>query len=158
IAAWLLLPPAIDPDRVSRRLWLVPILAPALYATLQELHSTWYGNPERDLARLLAPLGDIPVTLTMFFHMIASGVAGLVLGPFYSPATYPNPLAYVTLALYAVGVGAMLATRRPTARPLTAVLLLATGSYAIVAAARATLALLFRVPLGTAGAIPRYQY
>lgn len=158
VVAWLLLPASRDPESLRRRFWLLPVLAVALYASLQGLHGALYGRPQRSIALLAGALEELPSALTMLFHMIASGLAGLVLGPFYSPAGYPNRIDYALLVLYTLGVGVTLALRRSAARPLLAVLLLALAGYAAVAAGRTSMALLWGYKLEVAASMTRYHY
>src|SRR5206468_135539 len=109
VVAWLLISPATDPAHLRRRFWLLPFLALTLYLSLQWVHGALYGRPLQGTALLAATLEELPSAVTMLFHMLASGLAGLVLGPLYSPAAYPTRLDYAVLGLYTVGVGLTLA-------------------------------------------------
>jgi hypothetical protein len=167
--AYLLLPRG--PRRAPVALCLGTLLAvlPALYLSSSWIHARLEGAPagalpgSSEVSALLA--ADPLLALSLLARMVCFGVASPLLGPLVARGPLVGARADLAMGVsigIAVAALALLgvAARRgpwPARRRLAACLLLALGSYALVAAGRAALYQHLGFPASVAAMVPRYH-
>jgi hypothetical protein len=117
----------------------VPPVMAALYVTVHLASGPGLDatGPFTELARLAE---DIPLYARFFANLLTTGAASLVLGAAWERTAYPDAASLVAAALVAGTLVAGAAAGTPRRRRLlVAMLLVAAGAYAVVAAGRATL-------------------
>jgi predicted small secreted protein len=106
-------------------------------------------------------IGGIRAQFSMLGHLLATGLSGLVTGPFNPPdATYvAPPMAWWTLVAFGFVLIGSLRVSEPTVRRRVAALALLTAAvYGLIALARANFYRLSRIPIEDAARMERYHY
>lgn len=134
------------PGRTSRFVRGLFASLPALVVVLWLAGHYAYGvffsdrGVETTLSVLLAFLGNWRGDVLMFLHLLAVGITALLGGFAYPLSAYPSATAYAIVGAYGAALLATLITAPPiTRRILAALLVLASGGYAVIAAGRASL-------------------
>jgi hypothetical protein len=137
----LLVAPTGFGDTLSRvALIALPIAAVALYFGYRLVVGAVTPLPMSEVIVVRLGVSRFEPILTMVGHLLAFGLAGLVLGFFFSPAGYPGPGSrVVVLVCFAVFVVALAAVDGRGRRRLVGLLLLALAVDAMIAIGRANL-------------------
>jgi type II secretory pathway component PulM len=155
LAAWVMLPPSRDRNRLVLASSVVAALLPFLYIGFYRWHPSPFAGATR-LSDLIAQAAIFRSNaLTLFFHLIVSGVSDLLSGPAFRRNSYPSIAAYAIAAGFLVGVlAALRAGDVAIRRRLIACTILLLAGYGMIAAGRGQ-----TVPGGTQALYaPRYHY
>jgi len=156
LVIWLLAPP----PGLSRGAWvataLIPLAAAGIYVA-QSLAAPACITPHDEPA--LLTLADLPHAVRSFIDLVGFGTAALVRGPWSARVPWPSTGSLAVAAAAAVVLaGGLVAGARTTRRLLVALAVLAVGTYAAVALARAPLYVLLDWAPSKVAATARYHY
>lgn len=135
LVAFLLLWESPSRRRVVLTFCVLAVVVPALYFALTRLTTIIYQPRTAPLF-----LETNPVTnAIMLAHIVACGIATLLVGQFAPDLAYPSLAAYAVIALFVAGLAAALWTAPPPIkRRLLVCIILALGCYGIIVAGRAS--------------------
>jgi hypothetical protein len=134
LVAFLLLWQSPSRRRVVLIFCALAVVVPALYFGLTRLTTVLY------MPRT-APLffeTNVVTNVAMLAHIVACGIATLLVGQFAPNLEYPSLAAYAVIALFVAGLAAALLTApAPIKRRLLVCIVLSLGCYGIIVAGRA---------------------
>ena len=159
VVLFLLLPAAWRQPGVRLAYLALPAVTLAAYFALRQA-AEWIEplpfSEQVHRASAASGLWDAPA---MLLPLLAFAVGGSALGHFLEPEHFPDARTWLTIAVFAVGLG-FVAWRGDSKarRAALAMAALAVGVYGVVAVGRANVYTTFGVPLARAAAEPRYHY
>ena len=137
----------------------LPAVTLAVYFGLRSLSAWIQPLSFSENMHLIAARDGLRHIPRMLLPLVGVAVGGVGLGHAFDPRTFVDARTWVTIALLIAGLG-LSAWRGDwkTRRTMIAMTALAVGVYAIIAAGRAHVYLMFHYPLAKAAAEPRYHY
>jgi hypothetical protein len=159
LAFYFLLPPSRLRLRVCLAMLVLAAALPFVYRGLLNLHE-WISGPSSLVAGvniLVDGLRYYNLISVMLVYLLSYGIASLVLGFYFVAGKYPTVLPIAASAVFVLLLALVLWRAAPPVRRwLAGLLLLALGSYMVIAAGRA---IFFLIPtMGYAVVQQRYHY
>ncbi|HJQ84541.1 MAG TPA: hypothetical protein VKA21_10720 [Candidatus Binatia bacterium] len=158
VAAFLLLPRGQRSRAATAVLLALPFAVVALYAIWNLVRVRAYDASPNTVLLLVGMLRYWQGIAAMLGHLVAAGMAELVLGGLTGASRYPGGVAYGVVAGIAVTAAVAAVRSGVHARRMAACLLLALGMYALIAAGRASLYAMRSKGPAAAGVVGRYHY
>jgi hypothetical protein len=155
-AAVVLLPDVRRP-RILAVLAALPVATLGLYLGLRYAYTFVGPLPIEEIFQQEYALSGFETIPPFFGHLLAYSAAGTLLGFFLRG--YPAPTAWVGVALLAGGVALVVWRGGGAARRVAlAMVVLWLGTYLVIAAGRAHVYAIFKIPPATAATTARYHY